>query len=209
MSEVLIKAPESSQPPAWAQEPLHWLTALKTKTRTDHIAVDSEESDPHVVARSPRIWTSPFIQSSGSSPWFGEGCLSKSLSWSVITSRQFLTRLISQRPVNGRMPDWPTSNSVYFRHHSAFDLLLLQSMVKGPPVLEDVVEFVNSIQEGLSDNASYMLSRYNVIRRRRNKRKVIFSFYLLSLIFWDLTHTFGCAGERKAVSAIWLIAYSN
>jgi hypothetical protein len=36
------------------------------------------------------------------------------------------------------------------------DLLLHQSIVKGPPTQEDVVEFVNSIHELLSDTASHI-----------------------------------------------------
>jgi hypothetical protein len=54
-------------------------------------------------------------------------------------------------------------------------------MVKGPPVLEDVVEFVNSMQEGLSDTAWYMYRDISYKETTEQAQGNI--LFLLSLIF--------------------------
>jgi hypothetical protein len=170
MSNASNYVQDTTQTPAWAQAILDRLAALEGNPATEPIDVDSTDEDPAVVPRSPDLDFHPYDDFRKALPSMDKDFFRNPL------SEADRRRYLSQCPRNmERNYQPPVLNQVSISNSAKrmdsqladiqyrlsgitrpLDFLLHKSITAGPPNHEDVVHFVRSVHELLSDTASYV-----------------------------------------------------
>ena len=174
MSNVPEPTQDSVQPPAWAQILLQRLEALEQRSTPEPIDLDTSPEDnvddPFVLPRSPDLDFTPYEAFREALPSMTKDFFRNPL---PETDRK---RYLSQCPRNvERNYQPPVLNQISVSNAAKridsqlsdiqyrlsgitrpLDFLLHKTLTAGPPSQEDVIHFVQSLHELLSDTASHM-----------------------------------------------------
>ena len=174
MSNVPEPTQDSVQPPAWAQIILQRLEALEQRSTPEPIDLDTSPEDnvddPFVLPRSPDLDFTPYEAFREALPSMAKDFFRNPL---PETDRK---RYLSQCPRNlERNYQPPVLNQISVSNAAKridsqlsdiqyrlsgitrpLDFLLHKTLTAGPPSQEDVIHFVQSLHELLSDTASHI-----------------------------------------------------